>query len=64
MTYHVPAWQLKLLSASDVMRIALDSPNISPATRLAHSGFAIMANAADQRAQGELEISDAYRRRR
>jgi hypothetical protein len=64
MTYVVPAWQVRLLSASALVKLAMDSPNIdSPAMRLARSGFDIVANAELQRAQGELEMSAVYRRR-
>jgi hypothetical protein len=64
MSYIVPNWQLRLLNSADILRIALDSPNLdAPAVRLARWGEAIVRDAEHQRAQGELEISAAFRRR-
>jgi hypothetical protein len=64
MAYQIPAWQNRLLSASEIVRFALNAPNIeSPAMRLARSGFDIAASAEAQRMQSESEISAVYRRR-
>jgi hypothetical protein len=63
-SYQIPQWQVRLLSASALVKLAMDAPNTDPpAIRLARSGFDIMANAELQRAQSELEISAVYRRR-
>jgi hypothetical protein len=59
----VPAWELKLLSAAQLIQPILDTPSLSPATRLALRGEEIMQNAADSAARSELEISGAFRRR-
>jgi hypothetical protein len=59
----VPAWELKLLTTAQLIQPILDTPSLSPATRLALSGEQIMQNARDTAARGELEISGAFRRR-
>jgi hypothetical protein len=59
----VPAWQIKLFTAAQLIQPILDTPSLSSATRLALNGERIMRNAEDQRARGELEIADAFRRR-
>jgi hypothetical protein len=58
-----PKWQIKLFTARQLVQEIIDTPSLSPATRLALSGERIMRNAEDQRARGELEISNAFRRR-
>lgn len=65
MKHVVPAWQLRLFSCKELLQLngVIDSPNISPATRLARAGFGIMENAEYQRAKGELELATARRRR-
>jgi hypothetical protein len=57
------AWELKFLTAAQLIQPILDTPSLSPATRLALSGERIMQNARDIAARGELEISGAFRRR-
>jgi hypothetical protein len=59
----VPAWELKLLSAAQLVQPILDTPSLSPATRLALRGEEIMQNARDTAARSQLEIADAFRRR-
>lgn len=60
----VPAWELKLLTARQLIQPILDTPSLeSPATRLALRGEEIMQNARDTAARSELEISGAFRRR-
>ena len=59
----VPAWELKLLTAAQLIQPILDTPSLSPATRLALRGEEIMQNARDTAARGQLEIADTYRRR-
>jgi hypothetical protein len=59
----VPAWQIKLFTAAQLIQPILDTPSLGPATRLALSGEEIMRNAADTAARSELEISGAFRRR-
>ncbi len=58
----VPAWELKLLTAAQIIRPILDTPSLSPAMRLALRGEEIMQNARDAAARGQLEISGALRR--
>jgi hypothetical protein len=60
----VPAWELKLLTAAQLIRPILDTPSLSPATRLALRGEEIMRNAEDEAARSQLEIADAFRHRR
>jgi hypothetical protein len=60
----VPKWELKLLTAAQLIQPILDTPSLSPATRLALSGEHIMRNVRDTAARSELEISGALRRRR
>lgn len=59
----LPAWQIKLFTARQLVQEIIDTPSLSPATRLALSGEQIMQNARDTAARGELEISGAFRRR-
>jgi hypothetical protein len=59
----VPAWELKLLTAAQLIQPILDTPSLSPATRLALSGEEIMQNARDTAVRSQLEIADAFRRR-
>jgi hypothetical protein len=59
----VPAWQIKLFTAAQLIQPILDTPSIeSPAVRLALRGEEIMQNARDTAARSELEISGAFRR--
>jgi hypothetical protein len=58
------AWEIKLFAAAQLLNPILDTPSLSPTTRLALRGFDIMQNAEDQRARSQLEIADAFRRRR
>jgi hypothetical protein len=58
----VPTWELKLLTAAQLVQPLLDTPSLSPASRLALSGEAILQNARDTAARSQLEISGAYRR--
>lgn len=60
-TRPVPAWELKLLTAAQLIQPILDAPSLSPATRLALHGEEIMRNARDTAARGQLEIADAFR---
>jgi hypothetical protein len=60
----VPAWQIKLFTARQLVQQVIDTSSHSPATRLALSGERIMQNARDTAARSHLEIADAYRRRR
>jgi hypothetical protein len=60
----VPAWELKLLTAAQLIQPILDTPSLSPATRLALSGEQIAQNARDIAARGEMDIERAYRWRR
>jgi hypothetical protein len=57
-----PAWQIKLFTARQLVQEIIDTPSLSPATRLALSGERIMQNARDTAARSQLEISGAYRR--
>jgi len=57
----VPAWELKLLTAAQLIQPILDAPSLSPATRLALGGEEIMRNARDTAARSQLEIADAFR---
>jgi hypothetical protein len=57
------AWELKLLTAAQLIQPILHAPSLSPATRLALSGERIMQNARDVAARSQLEISGAFRRR-
>jgi hypothetical protein len=59
-----PAWQIKLFTARQLVQEIIDTPSLSPATRLALSGERIMQNARDTAARSQLEIADAYRCRR
>jgi hypothetical protein len=59
----LPAWQIKLFTAAQLIRPILDTPSLSPASRLALRGEEIMQNAADTAARSQLEIADAFRRR-
>jgi hypothetical protein len=59
----VPAWQIKLFTAARLIQPILDTPSLSPASRLALRGEEIMRNAADTAARSQLEISGAHRRR-
>jgi hypothetical protein len=59
----VPAWQIKLFTARQLVQEIIDTPSLSPATRLALSGERIMQNARDTAARSQLEIVDAFRRR-
>lgn len=59
----VPAWQIKLFTARQLVQEIIDTPSLSPATRLALSGESIMRNARDTAARSEFEISGALRRR-
>jgi hypothetical protein len=59
----VPAWQIKLFTARQLVQDIIDTPSLSPATRLALSGERIMQNARDTTARSELEIRGAFRRR-
>jgi hypothetical protein len=60
----VPAWELKLLTAAQLIQPILDTPSLeSPAVRLALRGEEIVRNAEDTAAQSQLEISGAFRRR-
>jgi len=60
----VPAWELKILTAAQLIQPILDTPSLEgPATRLARRGFDIMQNARDTAARSQLEIADAFRRR-
>jgi hypothetical protein len=60
----VPAWELKLLTARQLIQPILDTPSLEGAAqRLALRGFDIMQNARDTAARSELEISGAFRRR-
>jgi hypothetical protein len=58
-----PAWQIKLLTARQLVQEIIDTPSLSPATRLALSGEEIMRRARETAARGELEIRKAFRRR-
>lgn len=58
-------WERKLLSTRQLLDQITRQPSIDgPAVRLACRGFDIARNADDQRARGELEIADVYRRMR
>jgi hypothetical protein len=57
------AWELKLLTAAQLIQPILDTPSLSPATRLALNGERIMQNARDTAARSQLEIADAFRRK-
>jgi hypothetical protein len=57
------AWEIRFLTAAQPIQPILDTPSLSPATRLALRGERIMQNARDTAARGELEISGAFRRR-
>ena len=60
----VPAWELKLLTARQLIQPILDTPSLEgAAVRLARRCFDIMQNARDTAARSELEISGAFRRR-
>jgi hypothetical protein len=58
-----PAWQIKLLTARQLVQEIIDTPSLSPAMRLALSGEEIMQNARKTAARSQLEISGAFRRR-
>jgi hypothetical protein len=55
-------WEIKLFTARQLVQEIIDTPSLSPATRLALSGEEIMRNARDTAARSQLEISGAYRR--
>lgn len=58
------AWELKLLTAAQLIQPILDTPSLEGAAlRLALRGERIMQNARDTAARSELEISGAFRRR-
>lgn len=58
------AWELKLLTAAQLIQPILDTPSLEgAATRLALSGERILQNARDVAARSQLEISGAFRRR-
>lgn len=60
----VPAWELKHLTAVQLIQPILDTPSLEGAAiRLALRGEEIMRNASDTAARSELEISGAFRRR-
>ena len=60
----VPAWELKLLTAAQLIQPILGTPSLEGAAmRLALSGEGIMRNARDTAARSQLEISGAFRRR-
>jgi len=56
------AWEIRFLTAAQLIQPILDTPSLSPATRLALRGEDIMRNAADAAARSELEISGAFRK--
>lgn len=58
-----PAWELKLLTAAQLIQPILDTLSLSPAARLALRGFEIVQNARDTATRSQLEISGALRRR-
>ena len=58
----VPAWELKLLTAAQLIQPILDTPSLSQPTRLALRGEEIMRDAEDSAARGQLEIADAFRK--
>lgn len=53
------AWELKVLTAAQLIQPILDTPSLSPATRLALSGEEIMRNSREQALRSEMEISGA-----
>jgi hypothetical protein len=56
-------WEIRLFTARQLVQEIINTPSLSPATRLALSGEEIMKNARDTAARSELEISGALRRR-
>jgi hypothetical protein len=60
----LPAWQIKLFTAAQLVQPILDTPSLEgAATRLALRGEEIMRTDADTAARSHLEIADAFRRR-
>jgi hypothetical protein len=55
---------MKATVSAELIQPILDTPSLSPATRLALSGERIMQNARDIVVRGEMDIERAYRRRR